>query len=131
MKVIIFKYIGNWTTLSEHISQLDIQHISRSIQRANFVPLKTIINYMTSDLSRGIIINNLVGNLVLFIPFGMLIGILINKFVWKALVVGFITSFGFELIQLMFVLGAFDIDDIILNTMGTLIGISIIKYRNH
>ena len=130
IKVIVFKYISNWTTFSEHISQLDSQLISRSMQRANFVPLKTIIQYLMSDLSRGIIINNLVGNLVLFIPYGMLIGILIDKFVWKAMVVGLLTSLGFELIQLTFVLGSFDIDDIILNTIGALIGISIVKYWN-
>lgn len=68
--------------------------------------------------------NNLLGNLLGFIPFGFLLPLLISFFrnLFKILVAGFLLSLGYETIQLVFDLGIFDVDDLILNTAGVLIG---------
>ncbi len=65
---------------------------------------------------------NILGNIVMFVPFGLFIALLWRGYTWKrALVVGFcITSF-IECWQLL-VGRAFDIDDLMLNSLGILCG---------
>jgi glycopeptide antibiotics resistance protein len=69
-------------------------------------------------------IQNIAGNIVLFVPLGIFLPILMPAFqsINKILAIGFFLSLSFELIQLITVLGFFDIDDTILNTLGALIG---------
>ncbi len=71
---------------------------------------------------------NVLGNIILFIPYGFL-GILypkLNQFLWLFLVF-FITINMVEFSQYYFQRGFADIDDIILNTAGTLLGFLIYK----
>lgn len=116
--------------LIEHIKMLNLDYIRMNIMTANYIPTTTIVDYLMSDLSRGIIISNLVGNLVLFIPFGMLVFLSTNKSIKHAVGIGFITSLVIELLQLFLLLGSFDIDDILLNSMGTLKGVAVVRYWN-
>lgn len=64
-----------------------------------------------------------------FIPFGYLVSILIFNRATAFKVIGstFLLSLFFELIQLLFRLGTFDIDDLILNTLGGFIGYGLYK----
>ena len=90
----------------------------------NFVPLKEILRY---DLGSSLFYKNIFGNMLLFLQFG----IFIAKYVKtdKILVVillCFITSLSIEVIQ--FLIGrVFDIDDIILNIIGCVLGFAIYK----
>lgn len=85
----------------------------------NYVPFKEILRY---DFGSALFYKNIFGNVLLFVPYG----ILIAKYVKldKTLVVvllGFLTSLSVEVIQ--FLIGrVFDVDDILLNVLGTLIG---------
>lgn len=64
----------------------------------------------------------LIGNIALFVPFGLLSSLLWRDFRWwKALVLGFDITLFIELCQL-FVGRTFDIDDLMLNTFGVLCG---------
>lgn len=65
-------------------------------------------------------------NLMVFIPFGILISVLWDKksFVKKILPI-ILTSFIFETLQFIFGIGASDITDIISNLLGGVIGIAI------
>lgn len=86
---------------------------------SNFIPFKEIFRY---DVGSNLFIKNIIGNVLLFFP----IGIFINKAVLVtkkryALILGFIISLSIELTQL--VIGrVFDVDDILLNIIGTLLG---------
>ena len=73
--------------------------------------------YMFSDLS------NTVLNVVLFLPLGLFLPILWEDFssLWKTVLVGFLTSLTIELLQI-FTFRATDINDLMTNTLGTLIG---------
>ena len=65
---------------------------------------------------------NLIGNIVMFLPFGFFAALLWRGFGWKrALALGLGITCGIECWQL-FVGRYFDIDDIILNTLGVLCG---------
>lgn len=69
----------------------------------------------------------LVGNVILFIPLGMLIP-QIPKLKHPYLIAGiagFSFSFGIELVQFFTMLGTFEVDDLIHNTWGAVIGCAI------
>ena len=64
----------------------------------------------------------LVANVVLFIPFGLFAALLWREFRWwKALILGFDITLFIELWQL-FIGRTFDIDDLMLNTLGVFCG---------
>ena len=67
---------------------------------------------------------NLVGNVVAFIPFGMFLPWLYGKCRRFALTTMFSFEFSLlvETIQLVFKVGSFDVDDILLNTLGGMLG---------
>jgi len=68
---------------------------------------------------------NIGGNILLFVPFGMLAPFLLNgKYkALKTIFGGFVLSVIFESIQLYTGCGQFDVDDIMLNTTGAIIGV--------
>lgn len=71
---------------------------------------------------------NILGNIILFVPLGIFLGTFLNhkrKYILKSLMVIIFISFLFELIQFVFAIGASDINDLILNTSGGMIGIFI------
>lgn len=97
----------------------------------NLTPFKTIKNYIIYDnnLSDSIKYINVLGNVVLFIPFGFMYPILIDKnrkFLWIFLC-SFIFSLSIELLQMMFRIGSLDVDDIILNVFGAIIGYCVFR----
>ena len=103
------------------------------LENQNFIPLKTIIYYLFFDwdhINLGIRLNNLIGNILGFIPFGFLFPLLSQRFQKLKVVViaTFSLSLTFELIQLTFHFGSFDVDDLILNTIGGTLGYLPLKY---
>ena len=63
-------------------------------------------------------------NILLFVPFGYLLPLLRKRADrWRKVVLcGFVLSLGIELIQLVTHLGMFDLDDLMNNTLGALLG---------
>lgn len=67
---------------------------------------------------------NVVGNCVAFIPGGFLLPVISRRcrsFI-SCTLVGFVISFFIECTQLIFRVGSFDVDDLMLNTLGIAIG---------
>lgn len=85
----------------------------------NFIPLKEMFRY---SFTSKLFYRNVVGNIVLFIPFGYFISYYCNiKRGRYSILIAFITSLTIETIQ-MNIGRSFDIDDIILNVIGGFIG---------
>lgn len=61
-------------------------------------------------------------NILLFIPLGILAG---SLWKWKGILAGLGVSVGIELLQLVSQKGLCEFDDILHNTLGTFIGVSI------
>ena len=82
--------------------------------------------YNRDTLGIKVVIVNIVGNVITFMPFGFILPMLTRKKVYKNIItVTMITalfSLMIETIQLNYRIGAFDVDDIILNTMGGFLG---------
>ena len=74
------------------------------------------------ELQRGRIGNSF-GNIILFIPIGFLAPAVTGwKKMWKTVVAGISFSLFIESIQLITSKGCFDLDDVLLNGLGTVLG---------
>lgn len=122
-KQILFKFLP---------LQVIVDHITLNFEGEtfwhshNFIPFKTISYYLftAADMNFSIRIVNLAGNVIGFMPFGFLMPLLSRKFLnLKVIILAtFCLSLAFELIQLIFRFGSFDVDDLILNTFGGVLG---------
>lgn len=89
----------------------------------NFVPFKTILPYLLGH--KGLIIAgvNLIGNIALLVPIGFLVPFIYPNVKWKSsLFIAIIAGFSIEIMQVVLGVGIFDIDDILLNALGVMIG---------
>lgn len=95
----------------------------RNIRTINLFPFKMITSYL-KDYQEGnigcrIIILNIMGNLSLLAPIGFFESVCIKKKKWLLpVMLGGISSLLVECFQFVCSVGRFDIDDIILNTLG-------------
>lgn len=71
-----------------------------------------------------------IGNIILFFPLGVAISYSKLGKLKRAVLLGFLVSLFIEMLQLIFSLGTFEIDDLIHNTIGTVIGFIISKKVN-
>ncbi|MBW7644751.1 MULTISPECIES: VanZ family protein [Geobacillus] len=125
-KIILFKYLP----LSEIINHFDFSYNEYLWRSSNFIPFKTIIYYLfLADINLNIRIENLVGNIIGFVPLGFTLPLLSKRFQnLKAVIITTSSlSFTYEILQLLFGIGSFDIDDLILNTLGGVMGYLPIK----
>ncbi|NRT72957.1 VanZ family protein [Clostridium beijerinckii] len=109
------------------IKILFLSRISNLEHRSiNLIPFYSIKEYIfSSSVSiKKFAFGNVVGNIAIFIPLGAYLLLFKNdKRIIINLLFVFIVSLSVEIIQGIFGIGASDIDDIILNCLGGLIGI--------
>lgn len=117
LSIIIFKYV----------SPLELLNESRAIYRSvNLLPFHTIEGYLTGTISvsRTVMLNNILGNIGLFIPLGIYLQLFRkDKKALTGILLVFIISLSAEAVQFIFGIGAADVDDILLNCTGGIIGI--------
>ena len=116
---VVVKFKGSFYELSDRIHSFSMQG---SINY-NLVPFRTMsdqIKYITQWWA----LKNLLGNIISFIPFGFLLPIVYKKFssAIRVLSMGFASILLIETFQFFTKLGSFDVDDIILNTIGIVCG---------
>ena len=106
-----------------HSAILYWDYIERNIQ---LVPMRTISGMVqsfldsgTSSLVRTLSFVNLAGNIIMFIPAGFFLSRgSLSKCIQKALLLTLLV----EIVQVFTLRGSFDIDDIMLNVAGAIIG---------
>lgn len=94
----------------------------------NFIPLRTIGIYL-ANLNSGFWLRNLVGNLVLLLPLG-LVGPIIFPWLdrWvRVLAAALALSLAIEVAQLWVPDRSADVDDLLLNVVGALAGFAILS----
>ena len=92
----------------------------------NVIPFSDFMNNRNVYMSQALL------NILLFVPFGLLIPLIWQEYrkVWTILLLGFLLSFVIECSQLVNH-RSFDIDDLIYNTCGTLLGGVVFKFFFH
>ncbi len=89
----------------------------------NFVPFKTIGPQLIGGGNHLIAMVNFFGNIIPFMPIGLLAPLVVRSISWqKALVLGFVTGLTFEVMEVVFRVGIFDVDDVMLNAFGVMLG---------
>lgn len=115
-KVILFKFDRD--TIINILNDTD----ELAYTRVNLVPFQTIRFYLFSGrVPTAIAVRNLAGNILAFMPLGILIPLLRrNLSLGTTFLAGLGLSALIEVTQLITGLGSCDIDDIILNVLGTM-----------
>ncbi|WP_282940600.1 VanZ family protein [Paenibacillus sp. RC67] len=135
VKVILFKF-----------GPIEVDYLMERLQRnwhnpndilqrfhagGNIIPFKEI----TRDLNHTIDLwqfppDNLIGNIEAFIPLGILVPMVFLSLrrAWISMFwIAFFLSSGFEVTQLVLSIGTFDVDDVILNVTGAMIGYTLFR----
>ena len=101
----------------------------------NLVPFHTVVSYIKSfmegKINSNLVYRNIFGNLFLFAPLSMFMYVFFKKtkaFLKNAVLVFSCVLFA-EVFQMIFRVGSFDVDDIILNMLGAFIGFSVMKIK--
>ena len=97
-----------------------------------FLEIKRFIIYR-KKLGMTAVVVNLLGNVAAFLPFGFFLPFLSQKnrsFAYVTLI-SFEFSLLIECIQLVSKVGSFDVDDMILNTLGATLGYVLFFICNH
>lgn len=121
IRLIIFKYPID--TLRDIAASWEKGVILEGLDTANFTLFKTIRMYIDYSYKLNSF-ENLVGNVVVFMPFGFLLPYVLvrGKNYFVMLLNAFIFVLGIEVFQLFSAFGAFDVDDILLNCLGATLG---------
>lgn len=92
----------------------------------NLTPFREIRRFIVYRRTLGwfAVLSNLLGNVLAFVPFGMILPMLTLKCrnFFHIVLLGFDFSLFVETIQLISKVGSFDVDDLILNTLGAALG---------
>lgn len=102
---------------------LNLNFGGTQVGTGNWIPFKTIIPYLLGE--KGLLIGgiNILGNILLLVPFGFIFPFIKAKMAWKeCLLYALLICFSIEGLQVFLEVGIFDIDDVILNVLGVIIG---------
>lgn len=128
IRIILFKFrMPDMTFFQREIGAPNV--LLYTLLRGNLIPFKTILINIHSlswhDFS------NFVGNILVFIPFGVFL-VLLSKNRGMSFMGVFALSLGLSLslesLQVVYSIGIFDVDDLILNTFGGVLGYVAIKF---
>ncbi|MEY8302833.1 VanZ family protein [Anaerosalibacter bizertensis] len=126
---IAVKFKGSFYELVDRINSIKSNR-EEGIWNINMAPFRTMKPYLTNFFSM-FAFKNILGNILPFIPFGFLLPIAYNKNFFQVLLISFIGIIFIEIFQLITMLGYCDIDDIILNLIGCMIGYGIFCCYQH
>ena len=113
--MIYFLFVAEWygrTEISEEY-------------RYNLELFKEIRRFITyrEQLGNFVVAANLLGNILIFVPYGFFISMAgRTRGFFKTFFLSMFLSLGVETVQLVTRVGSFDVDDILLNTVGGVLG---------
>ncbi len=97
----------------------------------NTLPMRTLFDYVLhfEHYSVYTIAYNLLGNIALFVPLGLLLPLLFLSFqsIHRVFFTALFASLGVEFLQFLLALGSFDVDDLLLNVLGGLCGYGLFR----
>lgn len=132
----VYGIIMLWLLFGQRIGQTGSGSYWQQLEKhIIFTPLLTIrrflwvLRYSTNAAQIRHAVVNLVGNVIMFVPLGFFVPCIWKKprrFGWHLLAM-VLTIVGIELLQLFSLLGTCDVDDLLLNLVGTTVGFAVWK----
>jgi glycopeptide antibiotics resistance protein len=121
IRLVVFKAIP-----TIRLGHLRLRFAGTHTGPGNFVPFKSIVPQLLGRGNHLVDMVNLIGNIVLFMPIGLLAPLVFRSISWqRALTLGVVIGLTFEVMEIAFRVGIFDVDDVILNAFGVLLGYSV------
>ncbi|MFV0239164.1 MAG: VanZ family protein [Lacrimispora sphenoides] len=119
---VAIKFNGSFSDITSRVNSI-IENRQNGIWNYNLVPFLSIAPQLRR-ITQWWALRNIMGNIILFIPLGFLIPLIyINaQRFYKTFFIIFLSVISIEIFQFLTMLGVFDIDDIILNCSGGIIG---------
>lgn len=118
INILVFKNIP-----ALHMGQVTLKFGGTQSGTPNYVPFKTILPYLAGERGALIAVINVIGNIVLLMPVGFLIPFFSRKMnLLKMVGLAILFCGSIEAIQAFMKIGIFDIDDVILNGSGMVLG---------
>ncbi|MEO6728517.1 MAG: VanZ family protein [Candidatus Dojkabacteria bacterium] len=123
--LIAYLYFLVHILLFKNVAITDVFSVSRIIDRPlELIPFKSSLDILTNG--RGFAMIELLGNIIFFVPLGIYLKMFkVKETLLKYAYLIFAISLSVEVIQFTFGLGVADIDDVILNTIGGVLGVFI------
>ena len=91
---------------------------------SNFIPFKEILRY---SIGSSLFYKNVLGNMVMFVPFGFFVSYFLKlEKLYGITLITLLTSVTIEITQLL-IGRVFDVDDLLLNLIGGIVGFLIYK----
>ena len=128
---LVYAAVMLWLLFGQRIGDDGVTiHLNTSGENLNLVPLKTVKHYiwlLQNSTNRALLrhaVINLVGNVVLFIPLGWFLPYNWEKFrsIFRVFFLVLLMIVLVEITQYFTLLGSCDIDDLLLNLFGALVG---------
>jgi glycopeptide antibiotics resistance protein len=93
-------------------------------RKLEIIPFETTVKILTTSNNWHAILINIVGNIVAFMPMGFLLPFMFDRMnsFFKVLSVALIATVSIEVFQYITGKGTTDIDDVILNALGGILG---------
>lgn len=120
---VVLKFDGSFERIISLHNSI-IENEKDGIRNINLIPLRSMAPYL-KNITEPYAFKNIIANILVFIPLGFFVSNKNHKNVFKTLIICLGIILSIELIQLFFKIGFFDVDDIILNFIGSLIGLII------
>lgn len=127
--VLYFTFTFKWIPVVHPLADLQLRPLPlQDTPPLNLVPFHSISRYwqgLKSDPFHHTSILNLWGNLLAFVPLGLFMPLSLsgNLAYLRSLLTGFLLTLSIELTQLVLAVGVWDIDDILLNLTGVVVGL--------
>lgn len=115
-----FILVKNPVFFIQQLSDIRWEKIKSESRHVSLTPFKTTAWYLKGKMGFWIAVENIGGNFFGFVPLGIFFPLLFSKCrkVFITILATFLLSLFFETFQLITIVGHFDIDDLILNTLG-------------
>lgn len=120
---VVLKFDGSFERIISLHNSI-IENEKDGLRNINLIPFRTMSPYL-KNITEPYAFKNIIANILVFIPLGFFISNKNSKNVFKALIICLGVILSIEIIQLFFKIGFFDVDDIILNFIGSLLGVFI------
>lgn len=104
------------------------QYLLRHIELVPFESTQNYLDMLRLDrINPDIVARNIAGNIVMFVPLGFLLPCITDRFAKLKFTLSgaVLLAFVLEALQLLTLRGSFDIDDIILRSVGAMLGFAV------
>lgn len=125
--IIYILFVFNYRVIVSAYNTIDTRKLFFK-GKSNFIPFATVFQYGVGVFYNTVktlhVVRNTIGNLLLFIPMGLFLPCIFKKydktnyFIITILIIRIL----FEIMQVLFRVGVFDVDDILLSLLGAMIG---------